>query len=175
MVPQKAPILLLEAFRLAAARDPELTLDYVGGGPLVDAAAMFVRACELEHRVKIHGIVSEEEKYRLIRACGVFVQHSVTVPVTGHEEGLPAAIQEAMAHGMAVVSTRHSGIVEAVIEGETGLLVEEGDVKGMAEAFLRVSPLAEALGQAGYRKAAANYGWQHEKARIEQHLSAAVA
>jgi glycosyltransferase involved in cell wall biosynthesis len=75
---------------------------------------------------------------------------------------------------MAVVSTRHSGIVKAVIEGETGLLVDENDVKGMAEAFLRVPPLAGALGQAGYRRAAANYGWEHEKGRLEQHLSAAV-
>ena len=49
----------------------------------------------------------------------------MTDPETGDEEGLPASIQEAMAHGMAIVSTRHSGIAEAVGQGVMGLLVEE--------------------------------------------------
>jgi colanic acid/amylovoran biosynthesis glycosyltransferase len=166
MTPQKAPILLLEAFRLAAQRDPELSLDYVGGGPLFPAASQFVAGCGLSERVRLHGVASEPDKARLLSQCGVFVQHSMTDPETGDEEGLPAAIQEAMAHGLAVVSTRHSGIPEAVIEGETGLLVDEGDVKAMVEAFVAIPALARELGSAGYRRAAANFGWEHERARL---------
>jgi glycosyltransferase involved in cell wall biosynthesis len=170
MAPQKAPILLLEAFRLAAARDPDLTLDYVGGGALYPAVWQFVQGCGLQDRVRLHGVASEAEKERLLGECGVFVQHSATDPETGDEEGLPAAIQEAMAHAMAVVSTRHSGIPEAVIEGETGLLGDEGDVGAMAAAFLAVPEQAARLGAAGYRRAAANYGWEHERARLRQWL-----
>ena len=166
MTPQKAPILLLEAFRLAAARDPDLSLDYVGGGALFPAALQFVHGCGLKDRVRLHGVVSEAEKERLLGECGVFVQHSATDPETGDEEGLPAAIQEAMAHGMAVVSTRHSGIPEAVIDGETGLLGDEGDVRAMAEHFLAAPAQAERLGGAGYRRAGALYGWEHERARL---------
>jgi glycosyltransferase involved in cell wall biosynthesis len=166
MTPQKAPILLLEAFRLAAERDTALTLDYVGGGALYPAALQFVQGCGLADRVRLHGVASEAEKARLFAECGVFVQHSATDPDTGDEEGLPAAIQEAMAHGLAVVSTRHAGIPEAVIEGETGLLVDEGDVRTMAEAFLAVPRRARALGAAGYRCAAAIYSWEHERARL---------
>ncbi len=83
---------------------------------------------------------------------------------------MPAAIQEAMAYGMAVVSTRHTGIMEAVIEEETGLLVDEADVDGMAAAFLRVPSLAKRLGDTGYRRATANYAWEHEKSRLERWL-----
>jgi glycosyltransferase involved in cell wall biosynthesis len=166
MTPQKGPILLLEAFRLAASQDPDLTLDIVGGGALFPAAREFVHACGLRDRVRLHGFASEAEKHRLLAECGVFVQHSVTDPETGDEEGLPAAIQEAMANGLAVVSTRHSGIPEAVIEGETGLLCDEGDVRGMAEALLAAPARASRLGAAGYRRAAANYGWEHERARL---------
>ena len=166
MVPQKAPILLLEAFRLAAQADPDLTLDYVGGGALFPAALQFVEGCGLGDRVRLHGIAPEAEKLRLLGECGVFVQHSATDPETGDEEGLPAAIQEAMANGLAVVSTRHAGIPEAVLEGETGLLCDEGDVAGMAAAFLAVPERARQLGAAGYRRAAANYGWEHERARL---------
>jgi glycosyltransferase involved in cell wall biosynthesis len=170
MVAKKAPIYLLEAFRHAAAKDPDLSLDYVGGGSLFPAAAQFVAACKLQERVRLHGIVSEETKQQLLRECGVFVQHSMTVPETGDEEGLPAAIQEAMANGMAVVSTRHAGIPEAVIDGETGLLTAEGDVAAMAESFLRIPALAEKMGRAGHQEALAKHAWRYERDRLRYWL-----
>ena len=170
MRPKKAPIYLLEAFRLAADKDPGITLDFIGGGPLAPAAQQFVSACKLEQRVRLHGFAPEETKRRLLHECGVFVQHSMTDADTGDEEGLPAAIQEAMAHGMAVVSTRHAGIPEAVTEGETGLLVEEGDVAGMAGAMLAVIDRAAEMGRAGHRDAIARHAWQHEKARLSHWL-----
>lgn len=173
MVPQKAPIILLEAFRLAALQNPDLTLDYVGGGQLFAAASQFVRACGLQRRVRLHGTVSDDAKYRLLRECGVFVQHSALDPETGDEESLPASIQEAMANGLAVVSTRHAGIPEAVREGESGLLVEEGDAKAMSAAFLEVPAKAGAFGRAGYALAAQAYSWEHEKQRLQKWLGLA--
>lgn len=169
MVPKKGPIYLLEAFRLAAAENRNITLDYVGSGELLPAAAQFVDACGLAARVRLHGAAAEEVKQRLLEECGVFVQHSITDPETGDEEGLPAAIQEAMAHGMAVISTRHSGIPDAVAHGTTGWLVEEGDVSGMAREMLRAAADANgtrAAGAAGHARALAQYRWQDEKARL---------
>jgi len=170
MTAKKGPIYLLEAFRLAGARDPELRLDYVGTGELLPAARQFVSACGLQDRVALHGAASESQKARLLAECGVFVQHSLTDPETGDEEGLPAAIQEAMAHGLAVVSTRHAGIPEAVVEGETGILVEEGDVAAMAEALTAIAPRAAEFGAAGRRRAAALYGWEQERSRLSRWL-----
>jgi glycosyltransferase involved in cell wall biosynthesis len=170
MVPQKAPIILLEAFRLAALQNRDLTLDFVGGGQLLPAVWQFVRACGLEGRVRLHGLASEDIKFRLLRECGVFVQHSATDPETGDEEGLPASIQEAMAHGLAVVSTRHSGIPEAVRDGETGWLINEGDARAMGAAFLKIPEKAALFGRAGYSIAATNYGWNHEKSRLQKWL-----
>lgn len=170
MVPKKGPIYLLEAFRLAAVQDPDISLDFIGGGPLFPAVRQFVWACHLADRVRLHGFASEETKHRLLRQCGVFVQHSLTNPDNGDEEGLPAAIQEAMAHGMAVVSTRHSGIPEAVIENVTGLLVDEGNVKEMAKALLRVRSCASNMGAAGYRRAAAEFASDQEKMRLSHWL-----
>jgi colanic acid/amylovoran biosynthesis glycosyltransferase len=173
--PKKGPIYLLEAFRLAAAQDREITLDIVGGGPLFSAVRQFVDACGLADRVRLHGIATEEIKQRLLRECGVFVQHSITDPDTGSEEGLPAAIQEAMAYGMAVVSTRHAGIPEAVIEGETGLLVDEGDAEAMAGAILEASSNALVLGKAGYLQAASTHSWLSEKSRLTHWLGVSQA
>jgi len=47
----------------------------------------------------------------------------------GNMEGLPVAILEAQAMGLPIVSTNHSGIPEGVIEGETAVLANEGDVE----------------------------------------------
>ena len=175
MTAKKGPIHLLEAFRRAATHDPGLTLDYIGDGELFAAAEQFVAARRLGERVTLHGAAPEAIKVRLLRECGVFVQHSLTDPQTGDEEGLPASIQEAMAHGLAVVSTRHAGIPEAVIEGETGLLVDERDVAAMADALVAVPAMAARLGAAGYRRAVATYGWDHERARLRGWLFGALS
>lgn len=170
LVPKKGPFYLLEAFRRAAARDPELRLDYIGGGPEAWAMRQLVDAAGLDERVRLHGTVPEPVKQSLIAECGVFVQHSLTDPDNGDEEGLPAAIQEAMAAGMAVVTTRHAGIPEAVIDRETGLLVDERDVAGMAQAFIDVGPCAAALGLAGHARALAHDAWPLERARLKTWL-----
>jgi colanic acid/amylovoran biosynthesis glycosyltransferase len=177
-VPKKGPIYLLEAFRLAAARDPAITLDYLGGGELLPAAQQFVIACRLEGRVRLHGAGGDDVKSLLTRECGVFLQHSLTDPQTGDEEGLPAAIQEAMAQDMAVISTRHAGIPEAIEDGVSGLLVEEKDVAAMAEAMLRVAndpALSARLGAAAHAKAMHLYSWPAEQARLLAFLDSAVS
>jgi glycosyltransferase involved in cell wall biosynthesis len=71
-----------------------------------------------------------------------------------------------MANALPVISTRHAGIPEAVVHGETGLIIDEGDVNGMAEAMLSIAPMAAEFGAAGRRRALANYGWPHERARL---------
>jgi colanic acid/amylovoran biosynthesis glycosyltransferase len=176
-VPKKGPTYLLEAFRLAAARDASITLDYIGGGELFEAAQQFVNTCRLGDRVRLHGPARDDVKFRLAQECGVFVQHSVADPETGDEEGLPAAIQEAMALGMTVISTRHSGIPEAIEHGVSGLLVEERDVEAMAEAMGRVASdaaLCARLGASAHWKAKELYSWPVERARLLAALERAV-
>ena len=171
MTPKKGPIYMLEAFRRAASRDSELQLDYVGGGPLLWVARQFVEVTGLQSRVRLHGTAPETLKQRLLQECGVFVQHNMIDPENGDEEGLPAAIQEAMAHGQAVISTRHAGIPEAVIEGVTGVLTNEGDVGGMADAIVAVcSENARELGLAGHRRAMSHDSWKLEQARLQHWL-----
>ena len=53
-------------------------------------------------------------------------------------EGLPFVVPEAMASGLPVVATRVGGIPEAVIEGETGFLVEPASASGLEQALVRM-------------------------------------
>ncbi|MBL7071872.1 MAG: glycosyltransferase [Candidatus Omnitrophica bacterium] len=69
-------------------------------------------------------------------------------------EGLPNALLEAMAAGLPVVATRVGGVPEAVVDGETGLLVEPGDVSKLAEALRKMMDDDELRkGMAGRAKA----------------------
>jgi glycosyltransferase involved in cell wall biosynthesis len=156
---KKAPHLTIRAFALAARAAPEARLDVVGEGPLRAACEAEIAAQGLEGRVALHGALPHAGVAALLARAAVFVQHSVTAP-DGDVEGLPISICEAMASAVPVVATRHSGIPEAVVDGETGLLVEEGDVEGMGAAIagLLAAPAhAAALGAAGRRRAEARF------------------
>ena len=72
-----------------------------------------------------------------------FVQDTCNALFTGSAAGLP------------VISSRVGGVEEAVVNGETGLLVERGDEAGLAERMqaLKDDPMQRGrLGAAGYRR-----------------------
>jgi glycosyltransferase involved in cell wall biosynthesis len=76
-----------------------------------------------------------------------------------------------------VVSTRHTGIVEAVQDGVSGFLVDEGDVDGMAKHMLRLvrePELAARMGAAGRRHIEANYSSQKSLGRLRSILAEAA-
>lgn len=137
MIPKKAPLVTVEAFARAAADFPGTRLEMIGEGPLLEAAQARAAALGVAERVRFLGLQPHEAVRAKLAAASVFLQHSVT-DAEGNEEGLPIAIQEAMASGAAVVSTRHAGIPDAVTEGLDGLLVDEGDLDGYAGALRAV-------------------------------------
>jgi colanic acid/amylovoran biosynthesis glycosyltransferase len=59
------------------------------------------------------------------------------------------AVLEAGASGLPVIATRHAGIPDVVVEGETGLLVDERDVSGMARHMIRLLREPELAGRLG--------------------------
>ncbi len=117
----------------------------VGTGPEAGPARALVSRLGVGERVVFLGRCSAEHVERVVAACDVLVLPSAV-------EGLPYVILEAMACAKPVVSSRVFGIPEAVIEGETGLLVSPDDVAGLAAALhtLAGDPALRArMGRAG--------------------------
>lgn len=172
MVEKKAPIVALDAFRRAAEVYPNLRLDFIGAGPLLPAVEQFVRALQLEPRVTLHGQQPNEDVQRMMREADVFIQHSITGG-DGDQEGLPVSILEAMAQALPVVSTVHAGIPEAVQDGHTGFLVDEGDSNRMAEAIVRLArsvELRRTMGEAGWQRAREKFSWERERDELRKTL-----
>ncbi len=166
MTPKKAPLLCLEAFKLAMTANPNLRLDYIGGGELFEEANRFIHEHSLNSYITLHGSQPNSIVHEFMKKADIFLQHSITDPVTGDEEGLPVAILEAMANSLPIVSTRHAGIPEAVIEGVTGYLVDEGDMYKMASHILKLAgdiSLRTKVGLAAWKRVKNYFSWEKEK------------
>jgi glycosyltransferase involved in cell wall biosynthesis len=103
-----------------------------------------------------------------MRRARLYAQHSIEA-ASGDVEGTPVAVLEAGATGLPVVSTRHGGIPDVVRHGETGLLVEEGDVAGMARQMLRLlrdPTQAAALGDAARRHVRHHFSAERSNGRL---------
>jgi glycosyltransferase involved in cell wall biosynthesis len=132
----KGHAFLLEAQRLLAARGRAIHLDLVGDGELRDQLENL--AAEVEGlSITFHGALPVDEAMAIVARSDVFVMPSV-VTRSGKRDGVPVALMEAMALGVPVVSTRVSGIPELVRHGENGLLAEERDPVGLADAIERL-------------------------------------
>lgn len=92
---------------------------------------------------------------------------------SGDAEGLPLICIEAMLAGCALAATRHAGIPECVIDGETGYLVDEGDAEGLADRLGRMLADPEAtrkMGEAGRALAERDFNLTRQSRRLEDHL-----
>ncbi|WP_214072038.1 glycosyltransferase [Mucilaginibacter sp. dw_454] len=130
-VEKKSPTSVVKAFKLVVDEFPEATLKMVGVGPLFDETKALVSQLQLAESVTLLGAQNQSQIKELLGESRCFVQHSVTAK-DGDKEGTPVTILEAGSSGLAIVSTLHTGIKEAVVNGETGYLVPEHDIEGMA-------------------------------------------
>jgi colanic acid/amylovoran biosynthesis glycosyltransferase len=118
---------------VAAGRDIEYTI--AGDGPLKPGLEQLVDRHNLRDRVKFLGAVDQEQVRELYRESDVFILSSITAD-DGDMEGVPVVLMEAMACGLPVISTLHSGIDELVTDGVSGLLATEKDVSAITEKLL---------------------------------------
>jgi glycosyltransferase involved in cell wall biosynthesis len=148
---------LLDAVAVLTREFPDLRVVCAGDGDLA-AVRERIQVLGLQSCVTVPGWMGPAERTHLLQDASIFVLPS-------HNEGLPMAILEAMAAGLAVISTPVGGIPDAVIDNETGALVKPGDVNALAAALRRVltdHALTERWGDAG-------------RARVQQCFSPAAS
>jgi colanic acid/amylovoran biosynthesis glycosyltransferase len=170
LVEKKGPNLLILAFHKALTSHPELRLTIVGDGPMRPICAELITSLSLQNKVRLIGATTSEEIQKHMAESFLFAQHSV-VASDGDSEGTPVAVMEASAAALPVVATRHAGIPDVIIDAETGLLVEERDVEGMAAAIVALAgdrARARAMGLRGRERIARHF-------TLEKHIADVAA
>jgi len=125
---------LLKACRLLKQRGLAFRCVIVGDGPLRPSLERRVTALGLGDVVSLPGACSQEELIEHYRQAMVFAL-PCKVLENGDRDGIPNVLVEAMATGVAVVSTGVSGIPELIDNGDTGLLVPPGNTTELAAAI----------------------------------------
>jgi glycosyltransferase involved in cell wall biosynthesis len=150
-VAKKGIDVLLRAFSRLTKKHAALSLLQVGSGPLTGTLRTLARTLGIEAKVRFLGVQPHDRVAELMRGARVFALPSQEA-WNGDSEGLGIVFNEASACGIPVVATRHGGIPEAVIDGETGLLVAERDDAALAEKLdmlLSDAALARRMGRRG--------------------------
>ncbi|MGQ9851832.1 MAG: glycosyltransferase [Candidatus Oleimicrobiaceae bacterium] len=130
--PRKGIADLVEACRLLQG-ELDFACVIIGDGPQRGELEAKVAHYGLAERFHFRGACSQEEVVDELGRASVFVLPS-------YSEGLPVSVMEAMAMQVPVVATRVNGVPELVREG-TGILVDPGDVRALAQALRRIATL----------------------------------
>lgn len=161
LVPDKDQETLLAAFRLLLAEHPTARLWLVGDGPLQN---------RLRRNLQEHGLGTQAELLPAQQDIRPFLAQASVFALSSFTEALPNVVLEAMAAGLPVVATRVGGLPEAVLPGQTGLLVPPGNPAALARALAELladEPRRSAFGQAGRERAVREFSLAQVVSRYE--------
>lgn len=128
---------LIEGFAAVAAEFPAYRLRIAGQGPQRDVLAALARRLGVAGRVELIGGVGDDQLTALYRDCTLFAMPNRSLD-DGDTEGFGLIFLEANACGKAVIGGRAGGAVDAIVDGETGLLVDGDDSAAVAGALRRL-------------------------------------
>lgn len=176
VVPWKGVEQGIRAFALVHQQRPGVRLTIVGEGNQLEEMKGLAKELDLEDVICFTGPLSPNEVVKQLQDADVFIHHSLTYH-TGWCEGFGVSIAEAAAMRLPLVVTRSGGIPDQVVDGQTGLLVEERDVDAMSQAMLSLAEsaeLRERLGEAGRRRMIEHFDAEGQIGKLESVLRRAV-
>jgi phosphatidylinositol alpha-1,6-mannosyltransferase len=163
---------MVRALSLVLAKVPDAQWVVIGDGSLRPAIEGLARTYGVAESVRFLGAVSDEQRDAWLARATLLAMPSRLPAGDFAGEGFGIVYLEAAAYGKPVVAGNVGGAVDAVRDGETGLLVDPLDHVAVAEAIVRLlldGELARRLGAAGQSRAA-QFAWPHVAARVQRLL-----
>lgn len=120
-----------EIYGRVLEKGERLPLIMAGDGELAEVKKLFEDR-DLQKDISFPGWVRGADKDKCLKESGIFLFPS-------YYEGMPMAVLEAMAYGMAIVTTRVGGIPHLLEDGVNGYLCEPGDIEGLSKRLLELS------------------------------------
>lgn len=166
----------IKAMADVAKHHPHAEYLIIGDGPSRNQLEQLVCRQGLEKQVRFLGWMKQDEIIRIMGQSDILVAPSVTSE-SGDQEGIPVVLMEALAMGLPVVSTYHSGIPELVHDGESGFLVPEKNVAGLARKLsilIEDEKLRHRLGQRGRQYVEKHYDLTRLNSQLEKIYKASI-
>ena len=157
---QKGVFDLIEVMKLVSRQNPSAKLKIVGTGDADEQVGAIISSQGLEDKVSLVGEVPDDQVVKYYQQAAIVVVPSKTLRYSAEQVGM--VIIEAMACGKPVVAYNSGSINEFVKNLETGFVVRESDVVGMANQIVRL------LGDKQIYKPMSEKSRQEAKARFDQ-------
>jgi glycosyltransferase involved in cell wall biosynthesis len=162
--------LLFHAASRLVDRFPDLEIVVIGRGPERTSLERLARRLNLQSRTQFAGFVSTEERDVLLAASRACVFPS-------EKEGWGLTVIEANTLGTPVVASDVPGLRDSIRDGETGLLVEPGDIEGFASSLARLledTPFAYDMRRAALRWSQ-RFDWDRAADEMEAAIEKSIA
>lgn len=170
MVRAKGIHLVLQAVSLLQTRRPDLDLYcvFAGGGPDLEDFKALSAELNLEGRTWFAGAIPYQSSAAFLKAADIYVQPSM--PMGDFLESFGISFLEAQAAGLPCIGPRWGGVPEAVVEGQTSLLVEPGDVEALSKAIARLAENSSFRNEMASKAVlhAAGMTWSSHAARLSE-------
>jgi len=167
IVRHKGAVDLVRACSRVMADNSSLRVVFAGDGPLKELSCLRNAISASGHSDRFIMLPPQGDVERLQAAVDM-----VAVP-SRWPDPLPRSVMEAMAAGRPVVAYRTGGIPEMIVDGETGFMVETGDVEGLAQVIGRLvgdSGLRQRLGVEAARRARNEFSFESHVDQMERLL-----
>jgi phosphatidylinositol alpha-1,6-mannosyltransferase len=162
LINRKGQLDLVRAMPRVLEQFPDALLMLAGRGPMMKDILRAAHVLGVREQVCCPGMVPGDDLAALYQLCALFA-----LPAGegggGHVEGFGLVYSEAHAFGKPAIAGRAGGAPDAVLDGETGLLVTPGDVDGIADALIRLlgdPEYAKVLGENGRRRVERELNWR---------------
>jgi phosphatidyl-myo-inositol dimannoside synthase len=176
LVKRKGQDVLIRAWPQVLRRFPEATLVVAGDGPQRLRLERMVRERGLDDSVVFTGMLEDPMLPALYAAADVFAMPARSRILGFELEAFGIVYLEAAAAGLPVVAGDSGGVADAVLHGETGLVVDGRDLDEVAKALLALledEVLAKSMGLAGRARVEREFSWPRIVERLTVALSGA--
>lgn len=180
LVPKKNHAAVLRALPSVLAHVPNVMYLIVGDGPERANLLRITEALGLRQHVTIIPYTTGQNLVKLYNVCDLFLMVSRTMSIRelpGAPEDVESfgiAFVEAGACGKPVIGGNSGGVPDAIVDGETGLLVDPEDEKATAGAIIRLltdEAMRRRLGENGRRRAVKELSWEKVADRFDNTLT----
>lgn len=176
LVSWKGVDVVIDAFSKVSRMLSGARLVIVGDGKEEANLGSLAEVRGVHENVVFQGAQTPAQVLKLMHACDVFIQHSLTSKA-GWFEGFGVSVAEAASTGLPVIVSNCGGLTDQVVHDQTGFIVSEGDVAGLSTAMValgRDRHLRERLGRAGADRMRAYFDSVAQVRKLESLIDTAI-